>query len=189
MTRLIALLAALVLTAAPALADRLTFSDLAPLPPDTTELNLPAATLTTPNSFALLGNRVCGLNPRGERCLGDMRLTFTNRVRGVQLTTSGCNIGDSVTIDVYRRAQLLDSVTITANQVVDLRAYGVITRLKFNDNSAYSGLGMAYGRIKFRPLAVPVPVAATETPVDAKAKPAKSKHRDGKAKDRRAKRK
>jgi hypothetical protein len=72
--------------------------------PNTRQLDLPAATLTTRTSFGMPGHDPCSLNPRGTRCVADMRLTLATKDHGVPLTTDGPNSGDSVTIDVYRRA-------------------------------------------------------------------------------------
>ena len=144
------------LSAAPATADTIDFSQL---PPD--DLGSGAITVdgvtfdgapnlynTSPFDFTGAGGSICAFDPGAFSCANDMTVKFNGKVKRLSLATGSHNEGDSVTISVFRRSRDLGSVTITANQPINLGSFGRVTKLVFDDNS--SAEGYSYGLFKFK---------------------------------------
>ena len=164
------------LSAAPALADTINFNQL-----PTGDLGTGAVTVdgvtfdgsvnlynTSQFVFPTAGGSICSYDPNAESCSNDMTVKFNGKVKRLRLASAGHAAGDSVTISVFRGVNNLGSVTITANQAINLRSFGRVTKLVFDDNSTASGYN--FGKFRFTRPPVIAKDQATTNPRRAKRK-------------------
>ena len=162
------------LSAAPALADTINFNQL-----PTGDLGTGAVTVdgvtfdgsvnlynTSQFVFPTAGGSICSYDPNAETCANDMTVKFNGKVKRLRLASAGHAEGDSVTISVFRGVNNLGSVTITANQAINLRSFGRVTKLVFDDNSTASGYN--FGKFRFTRPPVIAKDQATTNPRRAK---------------------
>ena len=143
------------LSAAPATADTINFSPLTPGDLGPGAVTVDGVTFdgtqnlfnTSEFHFTASGGSICAFDPVAFSCANDMTVKFDGKVKRLSLATAGYHDGDSVTISVYRRGRDLGSVTITADQPINLHSFGRVTKLVFDDSS--SGNGYTYGLFKF----------------------------------------
>jgi hypothetical protein len=96
------------------------------------------------------GGSVCSLDPVAYNCQNDMSVSFNGKVKRLSLASGAYDAGDSLTISVYRGKKLLGSTAVTSDGPINLRSFGRVTKLVFDDNS--SGAGYAFGNFKFKRL-------------------------------------
>lgn len=105
-------------------------------------------------------------------CFGDIyscafsgEMVFSQAVQDLMFYIVGWNtVGDAITIGIYNGATLLGSLDVTGDGLIDLAAYGAITRLFFEDSSIVDdvdGNGVAYARFTFNLAATEVPEPGT----------------------------
>jgi len=170
LTKVSAFLVGTVFSLVPALtvhADSLDFTEVASGSTDYI-LNLSNATLTTPDTvieifapFELDGagdqGAVCAAF--GDDCYGDMEISFTQDIMGLSFQSIAFYTGDKATVTAFKGADMLGSIDITSNGLIDFTGFGILDRLVFEDSDSIAG-GVAYTNFDFTTVtAVPLPAA------------------------------
>jgi hypothetical protein len=125
-------------------------------------------TLVTPNATFhsetgfFIGNGptdhgICASN--NLTCAADFDVVFNSPVNDLSFTTSGFDAGDSVKLSAYNALDnLIGSVSILQNGLVDLSAFSGIKKVFFDDSSLSKGA--AYDSFAFNTtLNTPIPAA------------------------------
>jgi hypothetical protein len=100
--------------------------------------------------FGHAGGAICASEPDPYDCTNDLTVKFNGKVKRLALEAAAFDPGDPVTISVYRGKQILGTASILPNGPVNLRSFGRVTKLVFDDND--TGHGCAYGMFKFKRL-------------------------------------
>ena len=79
----------------------------------------------------------------GGSCESDGEIVFNSAVSNLKFDADGFNTGDSTTITAFNGVTSLGSIVATANGNLDFSAFGLITRLFFDDNSTGAGFGFS----------------------------------------------
>lgn len=112
-------------------------------------------------SAAGQANGFCSLTVVGNGCEADTGITFGSVVSSLSFWLDGSDSGDVLSLSIYGIADaFLGTLGFTTpDQLIDLSAFGSITRLAFDDTS--SGFGYGYSRFEFVETTAPVPLPAS----------------------------